>query len=51
MALAAQRAQADGKDARTRLLAIIRKKSLLRGIFKAQDPVEGCQGEPLGVSG
>ena len=28
------RAQADGTDARTRLLAIIRKKSLLRGTFK-----------------
>jgi orotate phosphoribosyltransferase len=34
MALAAQRAQADGTDARTRLLEIIRKKSLLRGTFK-----------------
>ena len=34
MALAAQRTQADGTDARTRLLAIIRKKSLLRGTFK-----------------
>src|SRR5207245_2190313 len=34
MALAAQRARADGTDARTRLLEIIRKKSLLRGTFK-----------------
>jgi len=34
MALAAQRAQADGTDARARLLEIIRKKSLLRGTFK-----------------
>src|SRR5262245_55524432 len=34
MALAAQRAQADGTDARARLLEISRKKSLLRGTFK-----------------
>jgi orotate phosphoribosyltransferase len=34
MALAAQRVQADGTGARTRLLEIIRKKSLLRGTFK-----------------
>ena len=34
MALAAQRARADGTDARTRLLEIIRTKSLLRGTFK-----------------
>jgi len=34
MAPAAQRARADGTDARTRLLEIIRKKSLLRGTFK-----------------
>ena len=34
MALAAQRTQADGTDARARLLEIIRQKSLLRGTFK-----------------
>jgi orotate phosphoribosyltransferase len=34
MALAAQRAQAGGTDARARLLEIIRRKSLLRGTFK-----------------
>jgi len=34
MALAAQRAREDGTNARTRLLEIIRKKSLLRGTFK-----------------
>jgi len=34
MAPAAQRARADGTDARTRLLEIIRRKSLLRGTFK-----------------
>ena len=34
MALAAQRAQAGGTDARARLLEIIRQKSLLRGTFK-----------------
>ena len=34
MALAAQRVRADGTGARTRLLEIIRKKSLLRGTFK-----------------
>ena len=34
MALAAQRVRADGTDARTRLLEIICKKSLLRGTFK-----------------
>ena len=34
MALAAQRMRADGTDGRTRLLGIIRKKSLLRGTFK-----------------
>jgi orotate phosphoribosyltransferase len=33
MALAAQRAQAGGTDARARLLEIIRQKSLLRGTF------------------
>ena len=34
MALAAQRAQTDGTDARARLLDIIRQRSLLRGTFK-----------------
>jgi orotate phosphoribosyltransferase len=34
MAMAAQRARADGTDARARLIEIIRKKSLLRGTFK-----------------
>jgi hypothetical protein len=34
MALAAPRMRADGTDGRTRLLEIIRKKSLLRGTFK-----------------
>ena len=34
MALAAQRAQAGGTDARARLLEIIRQRSLLRGTFK-----------------
>ena len=34
MALAAQRAQTGGTDARARLLEIIRQRSLLRGTFK-----------------